>query len=240
MIESKYLKDDIKNIQQLCTLPALKSFETRDLARLLKLSKIRQYEDGEIIIEEGATDQWLYFLLSGKIQISKNGAHISTIDKSGEVFGEMRLIDGLSRSSSIHAEGHTTCLAVDISAKHKLDSDHEADKLLKLLYKVMMEYISVRLRLSNEKLIKAQQEMEDISVRLRLANEKLIEAQQEIASSKRCNSATKSKAQKNVFQQQNQKIKKQLAAHKNQKIKKQLAAHKEFVYTGTIETATGG
>jgi hypothetical protein len=104
----------------------------------------------------------------------------------------------------------------------------------------MMEYISVRLRLSNEKLIKAQQEMEDISVRLRLANEKLIEAQQEIASSKRCNSATKSKAQKNVFQQQNQKIKKQLAAHKNQKIKKQLAAHKEFVYTGTIETATGG
>ena len=219
MIESKYLKDDIKNIQQLCTLPALKSFETRDLAKLLKLSKIRQYEDGEIIIEEGDTDQWLYFLLSGKIRISKNGAHISTIDKSGEVFGEMRLIDGLSRSSSIHAEGHTTCLAVDISAKHKLDSDHEADKLLKLLYKVMMEYISVRLR---------------------LANEKLINAQQEIASLKRCNSATKPKVQKNVFQQQNQKIKKQLSAQKNQKIKKQLAAHKEFVYTGIIETATGG
>ena len=219
MIESKYLKDDIKNIQQLCTLPALKSFETRDLAKLLKLSKIRQYEDGEIIIEEGDTDQWLYFLLSGKIRISKNGAHISTIDKSGEVFGEMRLIDGLSRSSSIHAEGHTTCLAVDISAKHKLDSDHEADKLLKLLYKVMMEYISVRLR---------------------LANEKLINAQQEIASLKRSNPATKPKVQKNVFQQQNQKIKKQLSAQKNQKIKKQLAAHKEFVYTGIIETATGG
>ncbi|MBW1753786.1 MAG: cyclic nucleotide-binding domain-containing protein [Deltaproteobacteria bacterium] len=207
MIESKYLKDDIKNIQQLCTLPALKSFETRDLAKLLKLSKIRQYEDGEIIIEEGATDQWLYFLLSGKIQISKNGAHISTIDKSGEVFGEMRLIDGLSRSTSIHAEGQTACLAVDISAKHKLDSDDEADDLLKLLYKVMMEYISVRLRLSNEKLIKAQQE---------------------IARLKRCNLATKPKDQKNVFQQQ------------NQKIKKKLAARKEFVYTGIIETATGG
>ena len=219
MIESKYLKDDIKNIQQLCTLPALKSFETRDLAKLLKLSKIRQYEDGEIIIEEGDTDQWLYFLLSGKIRISKNGAHISTIDKSGEVFGEMRLIDGLSRSTSIHAEGHTTCLAVDISAKHKLDSDLEAENLLKLLYKVMMEYISVRLR---------------------LANEKLINAQQEIASLKRSNPATKPKVQKNVFQQQNQKIKKQLAAQKNQKIKKQLAAHKEFVYTGIIETATGG
>lgn len=207
MIESKYLKDDIKNIKQLCTIPALKSFETRDLARLLKLSKIRQYADGEIIIEEGGTDQWLYFLLSGKIRISKNGAHISTIDKSGEVFGEMRLIDGLSRSSSIHAEGKITCLAVDVSAKHKLDSDDEAENLLRLLYKVMMEYISVRLRLSNEKLIKAQQE---------------------IARLKRCIPETKPKEQNNVFRQQ------------NQKIKDKLAAHKEFLYTGIIETITGG
>ena len=195
MIESKYLKDDIKNIRQLCTIPALKSFETRDLAKLLKLSKIRQYTDGENIIEEGATDQWLYFLLSGKMRISKNGVHISTIDNSGEVFGEMRVIDGLSRSTSIHAEGQTTCLAVDTSAKHRLDSDDEAANLLTLLYKVMMEYISTRLRLSNEK---------------------LIEAQQEIARLKKCIPAA------------------------TQKDQKKQAAHKEFVYTGIIETATGG
>lgn len=195
MIESKYLKDDIKNIQQLCTIPALKSFETKDLAKLLKLSKIRQYADGEIVIEEGATDQWLYFLLSGKIRISKNGVHICTIDNTGEVFGEMRIIDGLSRSTSIHAEGKTTCLAVDTAAKHRLDSDDEAASLLALLYKVMTEYVSIRLRLSNEK---------------------LIEAQQEIARLKKCIPATKPKDQTKQ------------------------AAHKEFVYTGSIETITGG
>ena len=195
MIESKYLKDDAKNIQQLCTIPALKSFETHDLAKLLKLSKIRQYADGESIIQEGATDQWLYFLLSGKIRISKTGVHISTIDNTGEVFGEMRIIDGLSRSTSIHAEGRTTCLAVDTSAKHRLDSDEESENLLTLLYKVVMEYISVRLRLSNEK---------------------LIEAQQEITKLKKCIPATKPKDQQKQ------------------------AAHKEFVYTGIIETATGG
>ncbi|MBC8433291.1 MAG: cyclic nucleotide-binding domain-containing protein [Desulfobacterales bacterium] len=195
MIESKYLKDDVKNIRQLCTIPALKSFETGDLAKLLKLSKIRQYADKESIIQEGATDQWLYFLLSGKIRISKNGVLICTIDNTGEVFGEMRIIDGLSRSTSIHAEGQTTCLAVDTSAKHRLDTDEESENLLTLLYKVMMEYISVRLRLSNEK---------------------LIEAQQEIARLKKCIPATKPKDQKKQ------------------------AAHKEFVYTGIIETATGG
>ncbi len=195
MIESKYLKDDIKNIQQLCTIPALKSFETKDLAKLLKLSKIRQYADKESIIEEGGTDKWLYFLLSGKIRISKNSVHISTIDKTGEVFGEMRIIDGLSRSTSIHAEGKTTCLAVDTAAKHRLESDDEAASLLTLLYKVMTEYISIRLRLSNEK---------------------LIEAQQEIKRLKKCIPATKEKDQKNQ------------------------ASHDKLVYTGIIETVTGG
>lgn len=195
MIESKYLKDDIKNIRQLCTIPGLKSFETKDLAKLLKLSKIRQYTDEEIIIQEGATDQWLYFLLSGKIRISKNGVHISTFDNTGEVFGEMRIIDGLSRSTSIHAEGKTTCLAVDTSAKHRLDSDDEAASLLALLYKVMAEYVSMRLRLSNEK---------------------LIEAQQEIKRLKKCIPATKPKDQKN---QDSQNV---------------------LLYTGIIETITGG
>ena len=195
MIESKYLKDDIKNIRQLCTIPALKSFETKDLAKLLKLSKIRQYADGEIIIQEGATDQWVYFLLSGKIRISKNGVHICTIDNAGEVFGEMRMIDGLSRSTSIHAQGNTTCLAVDTAAKHRLESDDEAASLLTLLYKIMAEYISIRLRLSNEN---------------------LIEAQQEIKRLKKCIPATKEKDQKNQD------------------------SHDKLVYTGIIETITGG
>ena len=162
MIESKYLKDDIRNIQQLFSIPALKRFETNDLAKLLRISKIRRYENGEIIIQEGSTDQWVYFLLSGKIRILKEDIDICTIDKVGEIFGEMRIIDGLSRSTSVYAKGKTTCLAVDTSSKHRLGSDDEATSLLALLYKVASEFISIRLRLSNEQLIKARQEIEKL------------------------------------------------------------------------------
>jgi len=162
MIESKYLKDDISNIQKLFAIPALKSFETKDLAKLLRLSKIRRYEDKEIIIQEGFTDHWLYFLLSGKIRISKGEIDICTIDKMGEIFGEMRIVDGLSRSTSVYAESRTTCLAVDTSSKHRLGSDDEAASLLSLLYKVASEFISIRLRLSNEKLIETQQEIKSL------------------------------------------------------------------------------
>ncbi|MEE8481161.1 MAG: cyclic nucleotide-binding domain-containing protein [Desulfobacterales bacterium] len=159
MFESKYLKDDIENIQHLLTIPALKNFETWDLAKLLRLSKIRQYDDGEVIIKEGELDNWFYFILSGKVRISKKGIDISTLNKESVLFGEMRLIDGLSRSASVYSVGKTICFAVDISSKHRLGSEDEAASLLLLLYKMVAEFISIRLRLSNEELIIAKREI---------------------------------------------------------------------------------
>ncbi len=162
MLESRYLKDNIENIQKLLTIPALRNFEAKSLGRLLNLSKIREYENGECIIKEGDFDPWLYFLLSGKIRISKEGMEINTIDKKGEIFGEMRVIDSLSRSASVYAVGKTICLAVDTSAKNRLSGgatqDEKLDFLL-LLYRIFAEYMSIRLRATNEELISAKKKV---------------------------------------------------------------------------------
>ena len=159
MIESKYLKQNIENIQKLLSISALKHFETKNLSKLLRLSKIRQYEDGETIIAEGDFDPWLYFLLSGRIRVAKEGVTISRIDKQGEIFGEMRVIDERSRSASVYAEGQTVCLAVDTAAHDRIgaegDKDGQLDFLL-LLYRIFAEYMTARLRLTNEELIKAK------------------------------------------------------------------------------------
>ncbi len=159
MIESKYLKQNIENIQKLLSISALKNFETKNLSKLLRLSKIRQYEDGETIIAEGDFDPWLYFLLSGRIRVAKEGVTISRIDKQGEIFGEMRVIDERSRSASVYAEGQTVCLAVDTAAHDRIGSDGDKDgqlDFLLLLYRIFAEYMTARLRLTNEELIKAK------------------------------------------------------------------------------------
>jgi len=159
MIESKYLKENVENIQKLLSISALKNFEARNLGKLLRLSKIRQYEDGECIIKEGDVDPWLYFLLSGGVAIKKEGVLITKIAKKGEIFGEMRIIDDESRSASVHADGKTVCLAVDTSARTRLsDGDSKDQRLdfLLLLYRIFAEYITARLRLTNEELIKAK------------------------------------------------------------------------------------
>jgi len=162
MIESKYLKDDLKNIEQLSIIPAFKNLHIRKIAALLKLSKIRQYENGECIIKEEEQDIWLYFLLSGKVRIESKTITICTIDKTGELFGEMRFTDGHSRSASVFAEGKTICLAVDTLAKSRLSSDEEAAGLIALLFKIISRNLSLRLRSSNEELIRTKKELAEL------------------------------------------------------------------------------
>lgn len=162
MIESKYLKDNLENIQKLMTIPALRNFETRSLAKLLKLSKIREYENGEVIIREGDYDPWLYFLLRGKIRILKEGLEIGVLEKEGEIFGEMRIIDSMMRSATVTAVGDTVCLAVDTAAGKRIPSDGSRDEVLDfvlLLYRIFAEYMSIRLRATNEELVSAKKKI---------------------------------------------------------------------------------
>jgi len=169
MLESKYLKDNIENIQKLLGIPALRNFETKSLQKLLRLSKIREYEDGELIIQEGAQDPWLYFLLSGKIRITKEGLVIITIDKKGEIFGEMRIVDSMKRSASVSAVGKTICLAVDTSAKERISDqdpmDEKVDFVL-LLYRIFAEYMSIRLRVTNDELITAKKKIKRLLAKI--------------------------------------------------------------------------
>ena len=169
MLESRYLKDNLENIQKLLAIPALRNFETKSLRKLLRLSRIREYEDGEVIIKEGDLDPWLYFLLSGKIRVSKEDLEINTIDKKGEIFGEMRVIDFMKRSATVIAVGKTICLAVDTSAKNRISAQDPMDEKLDfvlLLYRIFAEYMSIRLRVTNEELITAKKKIKRLLTKI--------------------------------------------------------------------------
>ncbi len=160
MIETEYLKDSVDNIRKLMSVLPLEESESERVQGLLRLSRIRKFNPGEQLIKEGDTDPWIYFLLSGKVKVQKEGVEISMIDNTGEMFGEMRLMDGMGRSATIIAEEKTVCLAVNTSAAaNRLSSDQRADMLL-LLYRIFTEYMAIRLRLMDEELVAAKKEIE--------------------------------------------------------------------------------
>jgi len=83
MIESDYLTDNHELIQKLKQMPTLEHFEEEYLQGALKLSKIREFEPGEPILEEGSYDNRIFFLVSGKVRIEKDGKELTVLDRGG-------------------------------------------------------------------------------------------------------------------------------------------------------------
>jgi CRP/FNR family transcriptional regulator, cyclic AMP receptor protein len=155
MKESSYLEKNGTMLENLRSLDILEPFEDQELNNLLEMSKIRKYRAGEIIVKEGRSDTWLYFLMLGKVEISKNGKQVVILSKKGEIFGEMGAMDSSRRSASAHAVTDTVCLATDIFYIEKLTGD---DKVAfgYVLYRLLADILSRRLRRTTEALIQSK------------------------------------------------------------------------------------
>ncbi len=168
MIESGYLKDNIRFLEKLAEMPTLDAFSDERLKEFLQLSKIRNYESGELILEEGLFDSWIYFIVSGKVRIVKQGEELSVLRRIGDIFGEMSIIDGSPRSASVYAAEKTVCLVIDVSYINRL-SGNDRIAFCYILYRIFAEILATRLRLTSEELIKEKEEIK----RLRSASKKV-------------------------------------------------------------------
>jgi CRP/FNR family cyclic AMP-dependent transcriptional regulator len=74
------------------------------------------YHDGDIIIEEGSSGDWVYVVQSGTVEISKTikgKKFIVTMLGPGEIFGELGFLGGLARTATARAIGETTVGVID-------------------------------------------------------------------------------------------------------------------------------
>ena len=152
MKESDYLQENPEVIKSLKKLPIMGSLEDKHVKGLAKLCKIVQFEKGECIFEEGGFDQHIFFIISGKVKISKKGVDIGEIRKQGDVFGEMGIIEEKERSASVVADDTTNCLKMDLSYIDRLP-ENERDSCLYVIYKVFTVLLAGRLRATSEELM---------------------------------------------------------------------------------------
>lgn len=74
------------------------------------------YQDGQIIFNEGSPGDWVYVILSGSVEISKDvRGRKDIIEKlqPGDVFGELGFIGGIKRTATARAVGETTIGVID-------------------------------------------------------------------------------------------------------------------------------
>jgi CRP-like cAMP-binding protein len=161
MLESKYLKATLENVQKLIEIPMMRDFETWHLRDLLTQSKIRKYEDGEQIIKEGAKDKWFYFLLNGQVRIVKSGEELAILNRAGDIFGEMSLISTSVRSTSAFSVGETACLATDASVIDRL-SENDKIAFCYILYRSFSMILAERLKTTSAELVITKRELDTV------------------------------------------------------------------------------
>ncbi len=104
-----------------------------------KFSDSEFYEAGEVIIEEGQSDETIYVIRSGEVEVSHNGEALATLGV-GDIVGEMALIDNMPRSATVTALSDTVVVPVN--------SDHFYAMIAKtpVFGATVMHVISSRLR----------------------------------------------------------------------------------------------
>lgn len=157
-MDTHSLQNHDELIQKVKMMATFRSFEKKDFYRILNFSRIREYQPGETILEEGSFDNWIFFIISGKVRVVRHDREIGVLSRTGDIFGEMGIIDGSARSASVSALEKTICLATDISFIDRLTGE---DRLAftAILYQLLAEILAVRLRTTSEELVRAREEI---------------------------------------------------------------------------------
>lgn len=158
------LSNNLDILQKMKTLPALKSFDEKDLKELLRISKIVRYEPGELILDEGTYDGWIYYLIAGRVRIVKKGAELAVLQRTGDVFGEVGRISDGELAVSVYALDTATCLKIDMSNVDGLPNENRY-VFRYVIFRGFAEVLAKRLRITTEKYLKAKEEIERLSSR---------------------------------------------------------------------------
>ncbi|MBF0628664.1 MAG: cyclic nucleotide-binding domain-containing protein [Magnetococcales bacterium] len=113
----------------------------------------RRYAKGEMIIREGATDHFMYYIQNGAVEVFKQRldqkeTHLTRLEQ-GEIFGEMALFDDAPRWASVRAASDDTRV-LTLDARALLRHLHEDPFLLLTILRKLIDRLKRMNRLYNQ------------------------------------------------------------------------------------------
>ncbi|MFN7699603.1 MAG: Crp/Fnr family transcriptional regulator [Deltaproteobacteria bacterium] len=124
------------------------------LERIAAICNEESFRLGDVVFREGEVGDKLYFILEGKVRISREvsgmGEEALAVLGAGAAFGEMSLIDDFPRSADARVHEHCRLLVL---TKEALEDLLFLDK--DLAYEILWNFVrilSARLRETNDKM----------------------------------------------------------------------------------------
>jgi CRP/FNR family transcriptional regulator, cyclic AMP receptor protein len=143
-------------------VPLFADLSERDLAELAQVAVPRSYEPGQAVFREGDTGDTCYVVREGCLRVTRrhsDGRVITLAEvRPGEMFGELAMFGGETRSASVEALEPTRALAILSGDLRRILAQHP-DIAVK-----MLEALADRLRDANERL--ARQSFQTVAGRV--------------------------------------------------------------------------
>jgi CRP-like cAMP-binding protein len=113
-------------------VPMFSNLSQRHLREIGKHADQVRVEAGRVLAQQEKKGWEFIFIVEGKARVKKNGKFVRSLS-GGDFFGEISLIDGEPRTSSVIAETDMTLLIV-----HKPSFDHLLDTIPGLQRKILV------------------------------------------------------------------------------------------------------
>jgi CRP/FNR family cyclic AMP-dependent transcriptional regulator len=126
------LRRSSQKIDLLKKVPLFSNLSQRHLGEIGKHADQVKVEAGRVLVQQGKIGWEFIFIVEGKARVEKDGKVIRQLSE-GDFFGEISLIDGEPRTSTVIAETDMTLLVV-----HKTSFDHLLETIPGLQRKILI------------------------------------------------------------------------------------------------------
>ncbi len=101
--------------------------QSERLRAMLARSEVQSFPRGQVIIREGQRSDRMFFLIAGAVRVSKQGEAVCTLERVGDVFGEVGALTGKVRSATVTAIERVTCVVAEPDTGTGMEAGKEGE-----------------------------------------------------------------------------------------------------------------
>ena len=162
MKEFAYIHEEGTLPEPLDRIAFFESFQGRHLNDILYSSYFIQADPGDEVIKEGQEDSRIFVLLTGSLEVMKNGEPLATLDTAGEIFGELAAVTNEKRTASVVARSNTLCLVIDQQFLREIKPEEDNASYYAALYGFISRVLAARLRKASELIMRLEKQVDDL------------------------------------------------------------------------------
>jgi CRP/FNR family transcriptional regulator, cyclic AMP receptor protein len=161
MKEFAYIHEEGTLPAPLDQIPFFESFQGRHLNDILYSSYFIQADPGDEVIKEGQEDSRIFVLLTGVLEVMKNGEPLAQLETAGEIFGELAAVTNETRTASVVARSNTLCLVIDQQFLREIKPEEDNASYYAALYGFISRVLAERLKKASVLITRLEKELEE-------------------------------------------------------------------------------